>query len=61
VHERECIGARSWARHFGHIIRIIDRDIAPRFPPKIVAAERAKAKASPHPFWRNRDQLEDAV
>jgi hypothetical protein len=61
VHERESIGARTWARHFGHIIRIIDRDIAPRFPPEIVAAERAKARASPHPFWRNRDQLEDAV
>ena len=61
VHERESIGARTWAGHFAHIIRIIDRDIAPRFPPEIVAAERAKAKASPHPFWRNRDQLEDAV
>jgi integrase len=61
VHEREHIGSRKWSRYYGHIIRIIDREIAPRFAPEVVEAARRKARENPHPFWLHRDQLEDAV
>lgn len=61
VHERSHIGARRWSRYFGHIIRIIDNEIGPRFAPEVVQAARCKAKENPHPFWRHRDQLEEAA
>jgi hypothetical protein len=58
IKERNEIGVRSWGKVYAHIIRIIDRQIAPKFPPGQVEAAKAKAKDSPHPFWRSRELLE---
>ena len=61
IYERDHIGARKWSRHFGHIIRMIDRDIVPQFNAETVSRIKAEAKCNPHPFWRNREQLEVGV
>jgi hypothetical protein len=58
VYEREQIGAKRWSKYFAHIIRIIDRDIAPQFDADYVATIKAQAQANPHPAWKHRNQLE---
>lgn len=58
VYEREQIGAKRWSKYFAHIIRIIDRDIAPQFDVDYVATIKAEAQANPHPAWKHRNQLE---
>jgi hypothetical protein len=58
IKERNEIGARHWGKVYAHIIRIIDRQIAPKFPAGQVETARTKAKNNPHPFWRNRELLE---
>lgn len=58
---RKRMGASAWKRVYGHIIRIIDREIAPRFDAELVAIQRQRAKADPHPFWRDPDLLEGAA
>lgn len=58
VYEREQIGAKRWSKYFAHIIRIIDRDIAPQFDADYVASIKAEAQANPHPAWKHRNQLE---
>lgn len=58
VYEREQVGAKRWSKYFAHIIRIIDRDIAPQFGADYVATIKAEAQANPHPAWKNRHQLE---
>lgn len=58
---RQRMGASAWKRVYGHIIRIIDREIAPQFEAKLVAIQRQGAKADPHPFWRDSDLLEGAA
>lgn len=58
IKERNEIGTRHWGKVYGHIIRIIDRQIAPKFPPSQVETAKAKAKDNPHPFWRSRELLE---
>lgn len=55
---RTRVGADSWKNLFGWIVRVIDRDIAPRFDVDIVARERARARAEPHPMWRSPSVLE---
>jgi integrase len=59
VYEREQIGARRWDKYFAHIIRIIDRDIAPKFEVEYVRTIKEKAKSNPHPAWKHRNQLEE--
>ncbi|MBT5231869.1 MAG: hypothetical protein HOM11_16520 [Methylococcales bacterium] len=63
VYEREQIGAKRWRKYFAHIIRIIDRDIVPKFDADAdyVSTIRAEAQANPHPFWKNRAQLESVA
>jgi hypothetical protein len=61
VYEREQIGAKRWSKYFAHIIRIIDRDIAPQFDADYVASIKAEAQANPHPAWKHRNQLEDVA
>lgn len=61
IKERNEIGPRHWGKVYAHIIRIIDRQIAPQFFKEQVDTARAKAKDNPHPFWRNRELLEVAV
>lgn len=58
IKERNAIGARNWVKVYAHIIRIIDRQIAPQFPADKVETARSRAKADPHPFWRNHELLE---
>tara|TARA_R110002072_G_scaffold189948_2_gene347005 strand:- start:10009 stop:11607 length:1599 start_codon:yes stop_codon:yes gene_type:complete len=58
IKERNEIGTRHWGKVYGHIIRIIDRQIAPQFPSEQVEAARQRAKNAPHPFWCNRELLE---
>lgn len=61
VYEREQIGAKRWSKYFAHIIRIIDRDIAPQFDGDYVAKIKAEAKAKPHLAWKHRNQLEEVA
>ncbi|MEQ9011308.1 hypothetical protein [Algiphilus sp.] len=58
---RQRMGASAWKRVYGHIIRIIDREIAPKFDAELVAIQRQRAKADPHPFWRDPELLEGAA
>ncbi|MCK7550675.1 hypothetical protein [Marinobacter goseongensis] len=61
VRMRETMGASAWKRVYGHIIRIIDREITPQFDAELVAIQRQRAKVDPHPFWRDPDLLEGAA
>lgn len=61
VHEREQVGAKRWSRYFAHIIRIIDRDIAPQFDEAYVQTIKAEAHVNPHPAWKHRSQLEEVA
>ncbi|NEV65119.1 hypothetical protein [Thiorhodococcus minor] len=61
VSERNRIGSHKWSRYYAHIVRIIDRDIAPQFDSAVVHAARQRAKDQPHPFWKTWDQLETAL
>ncbi len=53
VYERNTIGVKNWSNYFAHVIRIIDKEIAPKFDAVLVQTARDKAKANPHPFWKN--------
>ena len=59
VHEREQVGAKRWSRYFAHIVRIIDRDIAPQFDEAYVRTIKAEARVNPHLAWKHRSQLEE--
>lgn len=61
VHERKQVGAKRWSRYFAHIVRIIDRDIAPQFDKAYVQTIKAEAQANPHPAWKHRSQLEEVA
>jgi len=61
VNERGQVGAKRWSRYFAHIIRIIDRDIAPQFDKSYVQTIKAEAQAHPHPAWKHRSQLEEVA
>ncbi|WP_026182075.1 hypothetical protein [Thioalkalivibrio sp. AKL6] len=61
VRMRDSMGASRWKRVYGHIIRIIDGEIAPQFDHELVAMQRQRAKVDPHPFWREPDLLEGAA
>ncbi|QNI04095.1 hypothetical protein HXW73_14810 [Halomonas sp. SH5A2] len=59
VQMRQKMGASAWKRVYGHIIRIIDREITPKFDAELVSILRQRAKVDPHPFWRDPEQLEN--
>lgn len=61
VREREQVGAKRWSRYFAHIVRIIDRDIAPQFDEGYVQTIKDEAQVNPHPAWKHRDQLEEVA
>ncbi|MCK7553400.1 hypothetical protein [Marinobacter goseongensis] len=61
VRMRETMGASTWKRVYGHIIRIIDQEITPKFGAEMVSIQRQRAKVDPHPFWRDPDVLEGAA
>lgn len=50
--QRSRVGPDNWNRVFAWIVRVIDRDITPKFSPLIVAQEKARARIEPHPMWR---------
>lgn len=56
VSERDNIGAKKWKKHFAHIVRIIDNEIAPKFDVDLVSETKQKAKEDPHPAWQHRSQ-----
>lgn len=58
VRERNTMSPKKWSRYYGHVIRIIDNEIATEFDKAVVSEARASAKASPHPFWRDPSNLE---
>ncbi|WP_199052659.1 hypothetical protein [Aquitalea sp. ASV15] len=64
VRERNLVGKRKWAEVYGHIVRLIDRDIADFgvrrkiFTQAQVDSARDTAKVAPHPYWAARDMLE---
>ena len=58
VRERERIGLHNWSRYYAHIIRIVDRQIAPQFDETEVLQARVDAKNTPHPFWRDPQMLQ---
>ncbi|WP_318834175.1 hypothetical protein [Burkholderia cepacia] len=57
--ERERMSRHKWRKHLAHIVRLIDRDVIDAglskgiFKADIVARERARARVSPHPYWRS--------
>jgi hypothetical protein len=57
IRMRQLMGPNAWNRVYGHIIRTIDRDIAPRFDAELVAIKRQLAKVDPHPMWREPEIL----
>lgn len=64
VRERDRVDKRKWKRNYGHIVRLIDKDIVNKgvsdgtFHPDKVTAAREEARANPHPFWASADTLE---
>lgn len=50
--ERDRIGSKAWKKVFAWILRIIDRDIAPKFDAEFVEREKERARQIPHPMWR---------
>ncbi len=58
VEMRQKMGASAWKRVYGHIIRIIDREITPQFDVELVSIQRQRAKFDRHPFWRDPERLE---
>ncbi|MDR5900144.1 hypothetical protein QC823_14270 [Halomonas vilamensis] len=61
VRMRETMGTSAWKRVYGHIIRIIDQEITPKFDAETVSIQRQRANIDPHPFWRDPDILEGAA
>lgn len=51
--QRMLIGSEKWRELFAWIIRVIDRDITPKFDAKTVAYEKQRARNQPHPMWRS--------
>lgn len=51
--QKTHIGHDRWMALFRWVTRVIDRDIASKFDPKIVAREKARARNVPHPMWRS--------
>lgn len=60
VRMRQSMGANAWRRTYGHIIRTIDQEIAPKFDAEYVMLQRRRARVVPHPFWRDPELLEAA-
>jgi len=50
--ERAKINPSHWLKTYGPIIRRIDVDIAPLFPPAKVESAKTRAQQTPHPAWR---------
>lgn len=59
IQMRQEMGASAWKRVYGHIIRIIDREITPQFDAELLSIQRQRAKVDPHPFWRDSERLQD--
>lgn len=49
---RKDMGAKQWKQTHGYIIRVIERDIAPKFSDDVVFNAKQRAKISPHPLWK---------
>ena len=61
IRERKRVGVNAWSKQYRHIIRIIDRDVAPKFAPDLVSRVRSHAETAPHAFWADPGTLEGAL
>ena len=52
LHQRKKLGAKTWKKAYGAILRTITNDILPRFEKTLVEATLTKARATPHPAWK---------
>lgn len=50
---RGKLGARAWKKTYGHITKIITKEILPKFDEKLVEAASEKARNNPHPAWKH--------
>lgn len=50
---RSELGSKRWNREYAHILRIIDRDISPRFDMAQVTKGKEMAAINPHTLWRS--------
>lgn len=55
---RSRIGPDAWNKLFGWVVRVIDRDIAPKFDAGVVAQAKNFSRLEPHPMWRSPSVLE---
>lgn len=51
--QRERLGRTKWKETFAWIVRVIERDIVPKFPKKLAEREMARARNDPHPMWKS--------
>lgn len=49
--ERNKIAPHHWVKTYGWVIKTIDNEIAPQFPPNLVEEAKCKARETPHPAW----------
>lgn len=61
MRSRDGFGRKYWKRYLRHILRVIDEEVVPEFAKHNllheVEATKARAKHTPHPFWKNLDML----
>lgn len=50
---RAKLGAKSWKKQYGRIIRIISNRILPKFDNKLVKVSLEKSRKNPHPAWKH--------
>ena len=56
--QRSRIGSDNWKKLFAWVIRVIDRDVAPKFDAGVVEFEKQRARTDPHPMWRSSSVLQ---
>lgn len=47
------VSRKIWKNNYAWVIRVIDRDISSRFDPETIRKEKERARANPHPMWRD--------
>lgn len=61
VRGHDSFGGKRWTKYLRQVIRLIDSEIAPQFDPELVNAQRDKAHADPHPFWKDLSMARMAI
>lgn len=58
---RSELGAKRWNREYSYILRIIDRDIAPKFEAAKIQGAKELAASKPHLLWRSPIKKTDLI